>query len=378
MNERIPAEGFLPGDFIREELEARGWAQEDLAEILGRTPTAINEVVTGKRGITVDTAKGLGEALGGGAQFWLNMESAYRLSLESSKPDSVARKAFLYGIAPVRAMIKRNWIESSTNIDVLEQRLKEFFQTPDLSNIPTLNCKARKSTEELTPSQKAWLFRAKNLAMAVHAEKFDKTRLSTALKQLQNMKADETSIRLIPKVLADAGIKLIIIEPFPQSKIDGVSFWLNGAPIIALSLRYDRVDSFWHTLMHEIGHIKNEDGLKENCIIVDVDLFEERDIDTPYEKAADEFAADFLVPRQELDNFISRFQSIYSKSKIINFAKRIGVHPGIVVGQLHYRGKENGGIDYSHNREMLVKIRHIITNVALTDGYGQIISVNLN
>jgi len=88
MKERIPAEGFLPGDLVKEELAERGWTQEDLAEILGRTPSAVNEVITGKRGITVDTAKGLGEAFGTGAQFWLNMESAYRLSLERTRPQS--------------------------------------------------------------------------------------------------------------------------------------------------------------------------------------------------------------------------------------------------------------------------------------------------
>ncbi|MCX6089571.1 MAG: helix-turn-helix domain-containing protein [Candidatus Atribacteria bacterium] len=121
MKERIPAEGFLPGDLIKEELEARGWAQEDLAEISGRTTTTVNEIITGKRGITIDSAKGIGEAFGTSAQFWLNMESAYRLSLEKNRPESISRKAALYSAAPIRAMIKRNWIENSTNIDVLEE-----------------------------------------------------------------------------------------------------------------------------------------------------------------------------------------------------------------------------------------------------------------
>ena len=378
MKERIPAEGFLPGDLIREELEERGWAQEDLAEILGRTTSAVNEVITGKRGITVDTAKGLGEALGTGAQFWLNMEAAYRLSLERTRPESVSRKAALYETAPIRAMIKRNWIESSTNIEVLEQRLREFFGTSDLSQIPHLNCMTRKSTEELTPAQRAWLFRAKNLAMAVHAEKYTKSRLNTALERLKDMRTNEADIRLIPKVLADAGIRLLIIEPFPQSKIDGVSFWVNESPVIVLSLRYDRIDSFWHTLMHEIGHIKNEDGLIDNCIILDTDLFDEYNDDKPYEKAADEFAVNFLVPQKELNDFIARIQPMYSKSKIVGFANRIKVHPGIVIGQLHHRGKERGGLDYSHSREILVKVRHLITRSAVTDGYGQILSVNLS
>lgn len=378
MKERIPAEVFLPGEFIREEIEARGWTQEDLAEVLGCSLRLVNEITTGRRGITPETAKGLGEAFGTTAQFWMNLASAYRLWLADSAHESVARRAAIYEIAPVRAMVKRNWIESSTNIDVLEQRLREFFGASDLTQIPQLNYMARKSTTELTPTQRAWLFRAKKLAMAIHVGKYTKVRLNAALEQLKLMRANEADIRLIPKVLAGAGIRLLIIEPLPQSKVDGVSFWVNGSPVIALSFRYDRIDWFWHTLMHEIGHIKNEDGLRNNCMILDIDLFEEYNDDKPYERKADDFAINFLIPQEELNDFIARVQPLYSKSKIIGFAKRIGVHPGIVVGQLHYRGREAGGLNYSHSREMLVKVRHLITDSTLTDGYGQVLPANLN
>jgi len=378
MKERVPAEGFLPGDLIKEELGVRGWTQDDLAEILGRTTSSVNEIITGKRGITVDSAKGLGEVFGTSAQFWLNMESAYRLSLEKTRPESISRKAALYELAPIRAMMKRNWIESSTNIEVLEQRLREFFGAKDLSHIPALQYMARKSTNELTTEQRVWLFRVKNLSKAIHAKQYSKTSLNAALKQLKVLLVNEEDIRLIPRVLSDAGIRFLIVELLPQSKIDGVSFWVNGSPVIALSLRYDRIDSFWYTLMHEIGHIKNEDGLANNSMILDTDLFDEYNDGKPYEKAADNFAVNFLVPQRELDDFIARVQPLYSKSKITAFAKRIEVHPGIVLGQLHHRGRADGGLDYSHSREMLVKIRHLIVPSTLTDGYGQLLPVNLN
>jgi HTH-type transcriptional regulator/antitoxin HigA len=378
MTNREPVETFSPGEFIKEELEARGWTQNDLAEILGRPIHRVNEIVNGKTGITPETAKGLAEAFNTSPQLWMNLESAYRLYLTKLDKEPISRRAALYTQAPIRIMIKRGWIESSANIDVLEQRLCEFFGAPDLLQIPELKCMARKSTTELTQEQRAWLFRVKNLAQAVHAEKYSKTRLTLALEKLKNMVVDEAEIRFIPKVLADAGIKLLIVEPLPQSKIDGVSFWANGNPVIALSLRFDRIDSFWHTLMHEIGHIKNEDGLTDNRLVLDTDLFDEYDDGKPYEKKADEFAVNFLVPQKELNDFMIRVQPLYSKLKIVGFAKKIEVHPGIVVGQLHHLGREKGGLDYSNFREMLVKIRHLIVISALTDGYGQLVSSNLN
>lgn len=85
MSGRIPAEVFTPGEFIRDELEARGWSQTHLAAILGCSLHLVNEILSGQRAITPEMARGLGEAFGTDPQFWLNLESAYRLSLVPSK-----------------------------------------------------------------------------------------------------------------------------------------------------------------------------------------------------------------------------------------------------------------------------------------------------
>ena len=113
----------------------------------------------------------------------------------------------------------------------------------------------------------------------------------------------------------------------------------------------------------------NRDGLNANKPF-DTDLVGDKAIkseDKPEsEKQADAFAAAFLVPRKELKQFIARVQPLYSKIKIQTFANQLGVHPGIVVGQLQFQNE----IKYYHNREMLVKIRDIITSTAVTDGWG--------
>src|SRR5258708_2393572 len=74
----------------------------------------------------------------------------------------------------------------------------------------------------------------------------------------------------------------------------------------------------------------------------------------------------FLVNKRKINNSIARVRPLSSKQKIRNFAARIGVHPAIVLGQLQHR-KEVG---WSHSREMLVKVRHILIRAALTDGWG--------
>ena len=372
MRGRKPAEVFPPGEFIKDELEERGWTQEDLADILGRDLRLVNEVITGKRGVTPETAKGLGEAFGTTAEFWMNLEAAYRISLVHTSDSPVARRAAIYARAPVRIMIKRHWIEPSDNIGVLERRLLNFFQMKSLDEVPRFWAAARKSTtyEVHTPAQNAWLFRARHLALAVNAVPFTETRFGQGLDRLRALLPSPEEILHLPHIMAESGIRFLIVEPLPQTRIDGACFWLDSkSPVVVLSLRFDRIDWFWYTLMHELGHVKNKDGINKNMPL-DTDLVGEQaqalDDKPEFEKAADIFAAESLIPQVKLNDFIVSIRPLYSKKRIAGFATLIGVHPGIVVGQLQHR-KE---ISYAQNRNMLAKVRQIITGATLTDGWG--------
>src|SRR5439155_7581183 len=92
MLNRVPAEVFPPGEFIREELEARGWTQNDLVDILGSYPRFVSEIITGKRAVTPETAKKLGAAFGTDPQLWMNLESSYRLWRTKGDAGDIERK----------------------------------------------------------------------------------------------------------------------------------------------------------------------------------------------------------------------------------------------------------------------------------------------
>src|SRR5689334_20906002 len=117
MNGNQPVEFFPPGEYIKDELEARGWNQTDLANIMGRTSAVVNELISGKRGITRQTAIELGDAFGSGADFWMNLEATYRLGHVRHEQTPVARRARLYARAPIREMIRRQWIRDTKDVD---------------------------------------------------------------------------------------------------------------------------------------------------------------------------------------------------------------------------------------------------------------------
>lgn len=373
MTERTPAEVFPPGEFIREELEARGWTQAELAEILGRPPRLISELIAGKRAVTAETAKGLGEAFGTGAQFWMNLESAYQLFKvqPSGREGVVARRARLYEKAPVKEMIRRRWIEPSESIEVLEKRVEDFL------SVPLVPHAARKSTsyDEVSPAQRAWLLRAHGLAKASGAAAYSSSNFDSLLAELHRLLPSAEEVRHVPRLLADAGIRFVIVEPLPQMRVDGACLWLDrSSPAIALSLRFDRIDWWWFTLMHELAHVKHKDG--QDKVLLDVDLFgdltpEARQSKPDLERRADEFAASFLVPPDKLQSFIARVKPLFSRQRIRAFAAQYQVHPGIVVGQLHHAG----AISYAHSRDLLEKVRGTLTESALTDGWGSMLPV---
>lgn len=375
MTVRTAAETFPPGEFLREELEARGWTQSDFAEILARPIQLVNEIILGKRAITPETAQGFADALGTSPQVWLNLECAYQLSRLKLEDNSVARRARLYEKAPVKEMIRRRWIEQSNNVDVIEQRVMEFYGISSIEQKPqfwSVAARASSPVRETSSAFWAWLFRARYLARAVQVAKFTDARFEQGIARLKALLPNPEEIRHVPRILSESGVRFLVLESLSHTHIDGACFWLNpSSPVVVLSLRYDRIDGFWFTLFHELGHVLHRHGLTEhesvdtNLVGKGAQAFDEK---PAFEQLVDRFAVEQLVPKRTLDYFIARVKPLYSKTKINDFGRHNGVHPGIVVGQLQFR-KE---IPYSHNREMLVPVKDIITNSALTDGWGNV------
>jgi len=289
--------------------------------------------------------------------------------METKADAKISRKARLYASVPVNELVKRGWIETSTDIDVLEDRVLHFLDRESLDEPSRLMYASKKSTEKATPAQVAWVHRAKQLASCVRAEKFSRESFAIALKKLKELRKNAEDIRDVARILADGGIRLILIEGLPKGKIDGATFWLDEySPVVVLSIRYDRLDYFWFALMHELGHVANRDALElpildVNLVGDDTTAFEDK---SEIEKRADQFAEGFLVENVEIEKFIRRYSPLYSKQKIKNFSARVGVHPAIVLGQLQHRQE----VDWTHSREMLVKVRDIAIAGTLTDGWG--------
>ncbi|MCH8824244.1 MAG: helix-turn-helix domain-containing protein [Planctomycetes bacterium] len=362
---RRPALVPPPGDTIREELDARGWTQQDLADLMQRPLAAINEIINGKRKITTKSAGELASSFGVEAQFWLNLESSYQLWL-SGASKGVSDRAIQMSYAPIREMQLRGWIPSTGTVIEASKAVFDFFGVKSFKERPRLEAVFKQSADEITTAHVAWCILAMRKASAQCVQPYRASRAQELCGRLRALAAHSEEIRSVPAVLAKYGIRFVVVKHLRSTKIDGATLWLNKArstvPVIVLSLRIGRIDNFWHTLCHELSHVINRDSFR-----IDVDLADTRmgEAANEVEERANAEAASMLIPPGEIESFILRKRPYFSAKSIIQFANKVGIHPGIVVGQLQYRK----AIKYSHSSKMLVQIRDTIIETAVSDGW---------
>lgn len=368
MSERLPAEVFPPGEFLAQELEARGWTQVEFAEIIQRPNQLVNEIIKGNRSITPETAREIAAALGTSAQYWLSLEVAYQLwrTAPAQNADIIARTAQLRERFPVHDLIKRGWIEHSDNPEVVERRVFDFYGISNTKDMPQIAHAARRNhQEDLSPIQEAWLFRVKRIAEAIYIPKYSEEYLSRTVVEMEDFLMEPEEIRHVPSMLEKCGVHLIVVEPIPNSKIDGVCFWINAGetPVIGLTLKWDYIDRFWFNLRHEIEHVLRGDG-KDRVMIDDFDGG--LNTEDEAEASANQAAAEFCIPQDSLNDFILRHDPVYSRKNFIGFSNLMRRHPGIVAGQLQHKIERPELF-----KKFQVRVRNILTEIALTDGYGR-------
>lgn len=85
-----------PGEMIKEEIEARGITQKEVAEKMGVSYTVFNEILNGKRPVTTEYALLLEAVLGIDAGIWLRLQADY--NMQEAKAD----KSFMSRLEHIR------------------------------------------------------------------------------------------------------------------------------------------------------------------------------------------------------------------------------------------------------------------------------------
>ena len=308
-----------PGQMLRQMLDGRAWTITELADITGFARSQFSGILTGKVGISPDMAIALGAAFGNDPAEWMQWNAAHQLSLVATDAADVETRAKLFGFAPVRDMERRGWIRETKTTRDLQTELERFYggslDSDTLFSVATLR---GEPLAKLTPAERAWCVRARQLAehLPVVAA-YDDSRMTAAIRKLRQLAMYPKEAERLSEILVYYGIRFVIVEPLPDAKVDGAAFWIDDSPVIAVSGRWDRIDAFWFTVMHECMHVRNRDAYS-----VDVNLLHESDngivvavSDNEVERRANEQAADALIPKSEMDSFVRRTTPFYAGAK---------------------------------------------------------------
>lgn len=154
------------------------------------------------------------------------------------------------------------------------------------------------------------------------------------LKDLARLSAFEDGPRLAREQLGMAGIALVIEPHFKGAYLDGAAMLDEGRPIVAMTLRHDRLDNFWFVLMHELAHVAKHLDEAHPLFTDNLDSPDEQD---RKEREADDMAGEALIPQTTWEKSIAR--NSHHPKDVIALAEKLGVHPAIVAGRVRHETK---------------------------------------
>jgi HTH-type transcriptional regulator/antitoxin HigA len=316
-------------------LEQAGLVPRDLIPFIG-SRAKVSEVLSGKRPLTMPMARALHEHLGIPAAALLQQPGAdFGTEIETLEWDRF----------PIKAMAKAGWIPTVRNLVARSEELvRDLIEE---AGGPAVACAAlyRKSHQARANAKtdpfalKAWCWKVLGDANREKPSVSYRTGTVTLefLRELAQLSWLEEGPRLAKEFLAKHGIPLVTVAHLPKTYLDGAALKLaDGTPVIALTLRYDRLDSFWFCLLHELAHVGRHMDIDGQAAFVD-DL-SLRDVggtpDDPREAQADEWAEEALVPRAIWDSSAVREEP--TTMSVISLANALKVHPAIVAGKIRH------------------------------------------
>jgi HTH-type transcriptional regulator/antitoxin HigA len=351
-NSKYPVEPPDPIDAILFRMEEKGLKQADLIPYFG-TSSRVSEVLKRKRPLTVQMIRAISVGLG------ISTDTLVGLGEASASE----KKEIDWSKFPIKEMMSRGWLEHVTNrgVGFAEELVKNYIagaglQLGGASFRRTLSGGAKSPTTIY--ALYAWLARVVQRTRQKKKQlgHFEKDRLTASfLRELAQMSWSERGPLLAVEYLQKNGISVVIEPHLKGTQLDGAALKdIDGTPVVALTLRFDRLDNFWFTLLHEVAHIwKHVDN--------EADAFVD-DLNAPSadrrESEANRLAGEAFIPRliwKRSDAFISP-----NKDTIEKLARDLKIHPAIIVGRLR---KESGNYALFNSMVGHHQVRSMLSSV---------------
>lgn len=337
----VPFRAVHPGEVLKEELKERGIKQKDFAQQIGMQASHLSELIKGKRNVSQELAEKLDQSLGIPAIFWLNMQTGY----EHDKRVIEQR-----GYEELEAEQKLQVIENAISLKEIYkwfkirkescvERLKYVENLLKLTNFKEMQVTGmfRKSDKTGMDEKqiRTWMCIAQIEAKSGLIEKeFFESSADDIVEQLRKVfNENKNTIERTESILQNNGIKFCIVPKLDKASIDGYSFLDGKTPCIVVTKRYDRIDNFAFSVMHELGHVYLHLG-KINGEFVNIYNYNK---ESTQEKEADRFANEALIPNKIWQQVPAVKVNIGSMQRTLTrWAEEKGMNKWVVLGRASY------------------------------------------
>lgn len=324
-----------PIEAIKFRMEQTNLKPVDLIPYIG-SRSRVSEILSGKRQLTLEMVRTLEAGLGIPAKVLIkkpNMEE----NMKDNSEYQIWDNRLVFEMES-RGYFGRDSLKKNSKADLLKNF---FFSIGQQVQIVGMLRKSNYRSSPLTDKRAlvAWSTRVIQKAKGIKVSKKYREGIITLsfMQELAKLSTKENGVLLTQKFLKECGIILVVEPHFSKTYLDGAAILVNkDNPVIGLTLRYDRLDNFWFTLMHELAHI----SLHYNQ---DISLFYDEiegikiNIDDK-ERAADALAEESLLPQAKWE--VSPARLIPSSMAANSLAKELGVHVAIIAGQIRHKGKK--------------------------------------
>lgn len=332
-DEKYHIEAPDPISAIKFRMEQQGLKNKDLIPFIG-SKSKVSEILSGKRELSINMIRKLHEGLGIPAEVLIQ---------DTKAPESLSEVMEHAINFPFTEMYNRGWFKDFFNGSLSEAKsqkepiLNKFISPFSIKDVEV--CCNRKSEtnekENVNDILMAWRIRVMNVAAKEKLPEWDSSRLSEEFfTYLSHLSIFDQGPKLAKEFLNKAGIHLVIEKHLEKTHLDGSSMLMpDGSPLIALTLRYDRLDSFWFTLFHELAHVKLHLSNKSKAFFDDMTNEMHKEI----EKEADSYANKMLIPGDAWEN--ERLNRYSEAGDILYFADKLKISPAIPAGRIRYETK---------------------------------------
>lgn len=321
-----------PIEAIKFRMEQLGLHQKDLIPFIG-SKSKVSEVLNKKRPLSLSMMRALHKSL--------KIPAAILLK-EPGKDFPEEIPEIDWTQFPIQEMINSGWIVPQKNIKGNEEDIIRGYiqEAGGMNRFSKLLFRTSQSPMKKYRTDKyaliAWCLRVMELSVKHSLDKKYQSG-SINLYDLPKLSYFKNGPLLAKEYLEKHGIQFFTVPHLKNTYLDGAAMILDkNKPVIALTLRHDRIDNFWFCLLHELVHLKKHLHADKTDIIVD-ELNTQRAgavKKDSKEKQADEIAQNTLIPEKHWKNVNLDAKDL--EKEVISLSEKLKIHPAIIAGRIQY------------------------------------------